>query len=76
MHVRVNLVSIEDKNRLLRNKKFLKGTQIYLDEDLTIEQQEERCKEWERVKATRNKGKWAWLQNGKAQVSDIITHQK
>lgn len=43
-HVRVTLANIEDKNRLLRNKKFLKGTQIYLDENLTIVQQEERCK--------------------------------
>jgi hypothetical protein len=75
-HVRVTQENIEDKNKLLRNKKLLKGTQIYLDKDLTITQQEERHKEWEKVKAARNEGKWASLQNGKAQISDKIMHQK
>lgn len=58
-HVRVTLEKLEDKSVLLRNKRFLKGTQIYLDEDLTITQQEERRKEWEKVKTARSEGKWA-----------------
>ena len=46
---------------ILKNRGLLKGTHIYLDDDLTPEQQDERRKEWEKVKSTRDAGKWAWL---------------
>ena len=49
---------------------------IYIDEDLTIGQQEERRKKWEKVKETRENEKWAWLQNDKAQINEKIEHKK
>ena len=75
-HVRVSLKSIEDKMDILNNSGLLKGTHIYLDEDLTPEQQDERRKEWEKVKSARDAGKWVWLKNGKSQVSEHLTNQK
>ena len=58
--------STGDKNNIFSKRKFHRGTQIYLDDDLTVTQQEEWRKEWEKVKTERENGKWAWLQNGKA----------
>lgn len=75
-HVRVTLRSIEDKSKILRNRGLLKGTCIYLDQDLTFTQQEEKRKEWEKIKSTRERGNWAWLKNGKAQVTDRLTNKK
>ena len=55
---------------------MLRGTHIYLDEDLNFSQQEQQRKEWERVKATRSEGKWAWLVNRKAQIGDRFSNKK
>ena len=60
----------------MRNKWFLKGTCLYIDEDLTIGQQEERRKEWERVKTIRENENWTWLQYGKVQISDKMENKK
>ena len=75
-HVRVSLRSIEDRNMILRNRGLLRGTHIYLDEDLNFAQQEQQRKEWERVKAARSEGKWAWMVNGKAQIGDRFSNKK
>ena len=75
-HVRATMRSTRDKNNIFSKRKFLRGPHIYLDDDLTITQQEERRKEWKKVKTARENGKWARLQNGKAQISDRITHNK
>jgi len=75
-HVRVILRSIEDKNMILRNRGLIRGTHIYLDEDLTLAQQDQQRKEWDKLKSTRNKGKWAWLKNEKAQISDQFPNKK
>lgn len=56
-HVTVTMKNAEDKNHIMRKKRSLKGTHIYLDDDLTITQQEVRRKEWEKVKTTREKWK-------------------
>ena len=39
---------------MLRNTGLLRGTQIYLDEDLAFSQQGEQRKEWEKVKTARS----------------------
>lgn len=75
-HVRVILRNLEDKNRILKNRGLLRGTHIYLDEDLTFEQQEEQRKEWEKVKKAKNEAKWTWLKNEKAQISDQFSNKK
>lgn len=76
IHVIVTLRSMEDKYRILRNRDFFKDTSIYLNKDLTFTQQEQRRKEWEKVKSTREVGKWAWLKNRKGQVIDRVAHKK
>ena len=68
--------SVQDKHYLLRKKKLLKGSQLFLDEDLTGKQQEERREEVEKVRAARNEGKRAWLYNGKAIIAVFRPHGK
>ncbi|KAH9323344.1 hypothetical protein KI387_017983 [Taxus chinensis] len=75
-HVRVVMRNIEDKQAILKSRGLLRGTHIYLDEDLTFAQQEDRKKEWEKVKKAREAGKWAQLRNGKAQISEYSTNKK
>ena len=53
-HVRVTMRNTKDKNKILSNRRFLKGTHIYLDDDLAITQQDETRKEWEKVKQQEN----------------------
>ncbi|KAH9300033.1 hypothetical protein KI387_011616 [Taxus chinensis] len=75
-HVRVVMRKIEDKHAILKNRGLLRGTHIYLDEDLTFAQQEDRRKEWEKVRKAREAGKWAQMRNGKAQISDHLSNRK
>lgn len=39
-HVKVSIRDIEDKLAILKNRGLLRGTHIYLDDDLTLEQQD------------------------------------
>ena len=48
--MRVTLRNMEDKMAILKNRGLLRGTHIYLEDDLTFEQQEERRNEQEKVK--------------------------
>lgn len=61
---------------ILKNRRLLRGSQFYLDKDLTFVQQEEQRKEWDKVKTTRNEGKWAWLKNGKAHIRECFLNKK
>ena len=70
------MASVQEKHHLLSKKKLLKGSNFFLDEDLTSKQQEERREEVEKVRATRNKGKRAWLYNGKAVIAVFGPHGK
>ena len=74
--MRVSLRNIDDKNMILINRGLLRGTRIFLDEDLTFAQQEQQRKEREKVKSARNEGKWAWLVNGKAQIDVRFSNKK
>lgn len=70
------MANVQDKHYLLSKKKFLKGSHFFLDEDLTSKQREERRKEVEKIRATRNEGKRAWLYNGKAVIAMFGPHDK
>ena len=61
--------STHDKQILLSKKQLLRGSHFFLEEDLTIRQQEERREEISKVRATRDEGKRAWLYKGKAVIS-------
>ena len=55
------MASARDKQTLLIKKHLLKGYRFFLEEDLTIMQQEERKKELSKVRAAIDEGKRAWL---------------
>ena len=61
--------SARDKQTLLIKKHLLKGYRFFLEEDLTIMQQEERRKELSKVRAERDESKRAWLYKGKAVIA-------
>jgi hypothetical protein len=68
--------SIRDKQVLLGKKKILRGSRFFLDEDLTIRQQEERKEEMSKVRTTRDEGKRAWLFKGKDVIAFFSPHSK
>lgn len=74
--IKVIMVSVQDKHYLLSKKKLLKGSHYFLDEDLTSKQQEVRREEVEKIRATRNEGKRAWLYNGKVVIAMFRPHGK
>ena len=74
--IKVTMETVQDKHQLLRKKKLLKGSHFFLDEDLTIKQQEERREEVKKIRAAINEGKRAWLYNGKVVIAVFGTHDK
>jgi hypothetical protein len=46
----------------------LRGSRFFLEEDLTVRQQEERRDEMTKVRAARDEGKRAWIYKGKAVI--------
>jgi hypothetical protein len=59
--IKVVMSSIRDKQILLGKKQLLRGSRFFLDEDLTIRQQDERREELSKVRTARDEGKRAWL---------------
>ena len=74
--IKVIMSSIRDKQILLGKKQLLRGSRFFLDEDLTIRQQEERREEMSKVRAARDEGKRAWLFKGKVVIAFFSTQSK
>jgi hypothetical protein len=74
--IKVIMSSINENKVLLGKKKLLSGSRFFLDEDLTIRQQEERMEEMSNVRKTRDEGKRASLFKGKVVISFFIPHSK
>jgi hypothetical protein len=74
--IKVIMSSIRDKKILLGKKQLLRGSLFFLDEDLTIRQQEERREEMSKVRTTRDEGKRAWLFKGKVVIAFFSPHSK
>jgi hypothetical protein len=74
--IKVIMSIIRDKQTLLGKKQLLRGSRFFLDEDLTIRQQEERREELSKFRATRDDGKMAWLFKGKAVIAFFGPHSK
>ena len=55
---------------ILSKTSSLKGTGIFINEDLIPEDQEELRKEVQKVKESRKEGKWAIIKNRKAVIRD------
>jgi hypothetical protein len=67
--IKVIMSSIREKQILLGKKQLLRGSRFFLDEDLTIRQQEETREELSKVRAARDEGKRAWLFKGKVVIA-------
>ena len=67
--IKVTISSTHDKQILLSKKQLLRGSLFFLEEDLTIRQQEEIREEMSKVRAARDEGKRAWLYKGKAVIA-------
>jgi len=64
------LSSIDHKYDILNKTSSLKGTGIFINEDLILEDQEELRKEVQKVKEARKEGKWAIIRNRKVVIRD------
>ena len=60
--------SLCDKYIILSKKHLLRGSRFFLEEDLTVKQQEERREEILKVRVARDEGKRAWIYKGKVAI--------
>jgi len=68
--IRVKVSSTDQKHDILSKTSSLKGTGIFINEDLIPEDQAELRKEVQKVKEARKEGKWAIIRNRKAVIRD------
>jgi len=69
--IKVILPNLHDKDIILRKKQLLRGSRFFIEEDLTVRQQEERRDEMTKVRAARDEGKRAWIYKGKAVIAQF-----
>ena len=69
--IKVIMPNLCDKEIILSRKQFLRGSRFFLEEDLTVRQQEERRDEMTKVRAARDEGKRAWIYKGKAVIAQF-----
>ena len=62
--------STDHKYEILNKTSSLKGTRIFINEDLILEDQAELRKEVQKVKEARKEGKWAIIRNRKFVIQD------
>ena len=62
--------STDHKYDILSKTSSLKGTRIFINEDLIPEDQAKLRKEVQKVKEARKEGKWAIIRNRKAIIRD------
>ena len=63
--IRIKVSSIDNKYDIRSKTSSLKGTRLFINEDLIPEDQAELRKEVQKVKEARKKGKWALIKNMK-----------
>ena len=68
--IRVKVSCIDHKYSILSKYLSLKGSGIFINEDLIPEDQAELRKEVQKVKEARKEGKWAIIRNQKANARD------
>ena len=66
--IKVIMPSLRDKYTILSKKHLLRGSRFFLEEDLTIKQQEERREEMLKVRVVRDESKRAWIYKGKVVI--------
>ena len=75
MRIKKNIIwfkvsSIDQKYNILSKTSSLKGSGIFINEDLIPEYQAELRKEVQKLKEARKEGKWALIRNGKVVIRD------
>ncbi|XP_059066056.1 uncharacterized protein LOC131857459 [Cryptomeria japonica] len=70
------LSDVHDKHILLSKKQLLRGSRFFLDEDLTVRQQEYKREELAKVRVARDKVKRVWLYKGKVVIACFGPHSK
>ena len=65
-----------DRATLLSMRAVLKGTKIYLDDDLTLLQQEHKQEEMKKVMAAREAGKWAIYHDRRVTIRERIDKEE
>jgi len=68
--IRIKVIFTDHKYDILSKTSSLKGTRIFINEDLIPEDQAELRKDVQKVKETRKEGKWAIIRNRKAGIHD------
>jgi hypothetical protein len=68
--IRVKVSCTDHKYNILSESPSLKGSRIFINEDLIPEDQAELRKEVQKIKESRKEGKWAIIRNRKAIVRD------
>ena len=68
--IRIKASSTNHKYDILSKNSSLKGTRIFINEDLIPEDQVELRKEVQKVKEARKEGKWAIIRNRKVVIRD------
>jgi hypothetical protein len=71
MHFEDQFSNVQDRNSILRSKGKLKGMKRSIGRDHTPLQQEERRKEWEKIKEARQSGNWTILWNRRAKIDEF-----
>jgi len=66
----VKVSSIEHKYDIISKTSTLKGSGIFINEDLIAEDQFELRKEFQKVKEARKERKWALIRNHKVVIQD------
>lgn len=67
------LAKPEDRLRLLQQSRLLKGTTMWIAEELTPTQLKHKAQELKKMHAARREGKWAVLRNGRAVIQEFRT---
>lgn len=70
-HIQITFREKEDRLEILRQANKLKGTKIWISEELTRNQLKERTRELVKVRVARKEGKWAVYRDGRALVRDF-----
>lgn len=75
-HVQLWYLSKEEKSKVMRQSKSLKGTKVWLADELTPLQLRDRKKELAKVAEARKHGKWAVYRGGKAIIEEFRKPKK
>ena len=72
-HVALRYLSLQDKIKVMKQARSLKGTKVWMADELTPLQLKSKKAELAKVHEVRKQGKWAVYRFGKALIEDFRT---